>query len=368
MVPCMVKNMPKYGQNIMNNKYLKHEAIGRKRVVLPIKEVQEMHRNTKIDLYSQEFENKLKSSLSFKNLNRYPDVDLLYNTLAHHHQLNNTNILLTSGIDGGLKTVFEMCTDKLSNIVCLTPTYGMYYVYAQAYEVNMIAVSSKEQNLKIDLDELISTIDESIDIVFIPNPHEPVENIFTLDELIIIIEKAKKCDALVFIDEAYYMFGAPTAINLIYQYNNLIVARTFSKGIGIPAIRLGYLLANDKLISYLESKRLSYEVNSLTIDIAIWAIENIGIFKDYVKEVCDSRKWLKEKLHILGYDTHGERSNTILINFKSKEKANFVTEELKKLDIWVRGYLPSPVESYISVTIGSKMLVSKFLEELKKII
>mgnify|MGYP002397621616 CR=1 FL=1 len=352
----------------MNHKYYKSKYIDRVRILVPPKGTQEMHRNTRIDFYSKEFEKKLKEDLNFKNLNRYPDVDLLYAKLAEFHNLSADNFLLTSGIDGGLKVVFEMCSEKGSNIVCLTPTYGMYHVYSEAFETNMIEVKSKRDTLTIDLNEVLESINDTVDIIFIVNPHEPIEHIFNLDDLTKIFKKAKQHDVLVFLDEAYYMFGSPTAINLITEYENLVVARTFSKGMGLPAIRLGYLISNKDFIKYLATKRFAHETNSITIDIAIWAIDNIDIMKNYAKDVSETRNWLKNELENLEYRTHGEKSNTILVDLKSKEMANYVTDKLKEKNIWVRGYLPTPVENYISVTMGSKELVQVFLKEFNHII
>ena len=193
-------------------------------------------------------------------------------------------------------------------------------------------------------------------------------NVFSIDELKQILKKSKENNSLVFIDEAYYMFGAPSAIGLINEYDNLVVARTFSKGLGLPAIRVGYLVGNQDLINYLTSKRLSYEVNSFAIDIALYVLDHIYIAIDYNEEICSVRDWLIEELDSNGYRTHGCKSNSILIDLGSKEKADFLTEELKKQNIMVRGYLPYPAENYISLTIGSKKIIDTFYDVFKSII
>lgn len=346
----------------MYHKYQKSLGIDRIRIPVQEKEVLEMHRNARIDFYDDKIDKKLKEYLSFQKLNRYPDVDRLYDRLAKFHDIDRNNLLITSGIDGGIKTVFEMCTEEGSRIMVLTPTYGMYYAYSQAYQTEMLSIESDSRTLSISIDRLISNMNDDIDILFLPNPHEPIENVFDIEQLELVISKAQEHDILVFMDEAYYMFGAPTAISLIDKYKNLIVARTFSKGLGLPSIRLGYLIANPDLIRYLESKRFAHETNSLTIDIAVWAMDNIEIFDKYIAEVCSSRDWLITELNHRGFATHGNKSNTILINLSEEDSANYMADQLKEMDIIVRGYLPSPVSSYILVTMGSRKMVEKFLE------
>jgi histidinol-phosphate aminotransferase len=322
----------------------------------------EMHRNARIDFYDPQIEQELKAHLSLQSLNRYPDVEKLYTRLSQFHQLEREKFLITSGIDGGIKSVFEMCTKPGSRILVPTPTYGMYDAYSQAYETQMVTLQSHPQTLALELDGLLNQIDDTIEILFLPNPHVPIEHVFESDALEQIIQKAQQHDVLVFIDEAYYMFGAPTVMGLVGQYENLIVARTFSKGLGLPAIRLGYLIANPGLIRYLESKRFAHEVNSLTIDIAIWAMDNITRLESYAQMVCQSREWLITSLHERGYATHGGRSNTILIEMPDAAKAHATTDALREQEIIIRGYLPDPFDRFVLVTVGSREKTERFLD------
>jgi len=344
-----------------NKKYFYHKNIDRERIAIPQEEdMIEMHRNVRFDLYGKKFDKKLKKYLSFKNLSKYPQVEKLYTKLAKFNNLEENNFLVTAGIDAGLKTIFEMCSQKNSKVICLTPTYAMYQVYADAFEVEMVKINSK-RDFSIDLKELLDSIDYDIDIVFLPNPHIPIENIFYKEEIEQVLEKAKKTDTLVVIDEAYYMFGSPTMINLIDKYDNLVVARTFSKGFGLPAIRVGYLVANKDLISYLSSKRFAHELNSLAIDIAIFAIDNFKYFKKYANKIQENRDWLKNKLRNKGIYVFGDKSNTILIDCYDKDKVDFLAEKMKEKKFIVKNNMTTPAGSFISVTIGKKKVMKRFL-------
>jgi len=345
----------------MPPKYYKARSTKRIRIPVQEHEMLEMHRNARIDYYPQEIIEALKEQLSLQSLNRYPDVERLYARLAQFHQIDRGKLLITSGIDGGIKSVFEMCTQPGSRILVPTPTYGMYYAYSEAFETELVEIQSNPVSLGLALDGLLERIDETIEILFLPNPHVPIEHVFELEALEQIIQKAQQHEVLVFVDEAYFMFGAPTAIGLVDRYDNLIVARTFSKGLGLPAIRLGYLIANQTLITYLESKRFAHEVNSLTIDIAIWAMDHNVLFDHYVQTVCQSREWLMDRLQQQGYRTHGGRSNTILVELSDIQHANRITEALREQSIVVRGYLPEPFGKWILVTVGSQENTEKFL-------
>jgi histidinol-phosphate aminotransferase len=319
-----------------------------------------MHRNVRVESYE-----KGLVDLDLENLSKYPDIANIENSIAKFDGVDRENILITSGIDGGLKTIFEMTTQKGSKAIYLTPTYAMYKVYADAYEVEMIPVQTKEETLNIELDEIMSKINETIDIVFIPNPHIPIENTFHLENIEKIIKKAEKLEVLVVIDEAYYMFGSETATPLINKYNNIIVARTFSKGFGLPAIRLGYLIANKNLISYLGSRRFAHETNSLSAEIGSWAIENIDKFETYNLEVVKAREWLKVEFEKLGVKTHGEKTNTVLLNLETEERAKKFGELLKNEDFVVKTNNPEPFKKYILVTVGKLETMKLFFASAK---
>jgi histidinol-phosphate aminotransferase len=71
---------------------------------------------------------------------------------------------------------------------------------------------------------------------------------------------ARLCQAnpssLVVVDEAYAEYAAtPSTIELLGEFLNLAVVRTFSKALGLADLRLGYLLAHPAIVQALEKVR-----------------------------------------------------------------------------------------------------------------
>ena len=75
--------------------------------------------------------------------------------------------------------------------------------------------------------------------------------------------------------------------------------RTFSKAWGLSGIRLGYMISNSKLCNYISKCRSLVETNSMTYQIALWALKN-KIFKSHVKQVKMGAKFIKNKLQSIG--------------------------------------------------------------------
>ena len=57
----------------------------------------------------------------------------MYKKLAAFHNIPESQLMLTSGIDGGLKTIFEVMTEPGDLVGVASPTYAMYKIYANLF-------------------------------------------------------------------------------------------------------------------------------------------------------------------------------------------------------------------------------------------
>jgi histidinol-phosphate aminotransferase len=103
------------------------------------------------------------------------------------------------------------------------------------------------------------------DLFIVENPNNPTGQTLNLEDIEKIADKARAKNAILIIDEAYgdYMPMDRSAINLVSQYNNIVVTRTFSKGFGMAGIRLGYgITSNEKICDTLtQFKKLGSQFN-----------------------------------------------------------------------------------------------------------
>ena len=145
-------------------------------------------------------------------------------------------------MDGGINTLYEIMTDPGDHVGVSGPTYAMYYVYSNLYQTKLTEIQYSPETLKLDWQQLNDFIDSKPVLLFLPNPNQPVEDALSKDQIAEIAERTKKNKTLFVVDEAYFMFGCESAMDLIDEFENLVVLRTFSKGFGVPSIRLGLSL------------------------------------------------------------------------------------------------------------------------------
>ena len=88
-------------------------------------------------------------------------------------------------------------------------------------------------------------IDTSVNLIYIDTPNNPTGQILDKKDAIKLLEYTRNLGIGVIIDEAYgdYLSKEHSCIDLVDKYENLIVIRTFSKGLGLAGIRAGYIIS-----------------------------------------------------------------------------------------------------------------------------
>ncbi len=319
-----------------------------------------LDRNEKVDIWEKGLLTRVFSEKPDYFLSVYPESSSLYKKLAAFHNVAESELMLTSGIDGGLKTIFEVMTEPGDLVGVASPTYAMYKIYANLFQVTLDEIEYTE-DLKFNFKAFESFLDKKPTVFFLPNPNQPIESAFSITELREFAKRTHAQNCLFIIDEAYHMFGCDSGIDLIKEYENVVVTRTFSKGFGVPSIRLGYMISNQANMNVLSKTRLAHESNALSNAVAEYLLDNYEMVKQYNESVIESRDKLKTVLHELGIATHGKNGNYLLLDMKTADNAKEFVTFLKNKEIYVKGPWSSPRDKYITITIGPETLMKRFV-------
>ena len=323
-----------------------------------------LNRNERVENFDTKIISKIFKKTQDYDLGKYPDQSRIYNILSKFLRLKEENLSITSGIDGSIKSIFEIFSDKNDRVGVLSPTYAMYEVYSNLFKTKIYKISY--QNFKLDRKKLHQVIkDRKVKIIFIPNPNQPIEDNLSLKEIEKICKECKKNKILLVIDEAYHMFGSQTAAKLCLKYENIVILRTFSKSFGLPSIRLGYVIAHKKIIQIFNSYRLSYESNFLSDTVAEYFIKNFSIIKKYNKQIIQGREYLKLELKKLRIQVIGKKANFLLINFRNKKILKNILNSLKSNKIYVKSNYKGDLSNCILVTCGNINTMKKLLKIIK---
>jgi histidinol-phosphate aminotransferase len=323
-----------------------------------------LDRNEKVDTWEKGLLSKIFSEKPDYFLSVYPESSNVYKKIAAFHNIDESQLMLTSGIDGGLKTIFEVMTEPGDLVGVAAPTYAMYKIYANLFQVTLDEIEYTD-DLQFNFSAFDAFLEKKPTVFFLPNPNQPIESAFNINELREFARKTLAQNCLFIIDEAYHMFGCDSGIDLIKEFENIVVTRTFSKGFGVPSIRLGYMISNNGNMTILSKTRMAHESNSLTNAVAEYLLDNYDIVKKYNESVISSRDNLKKILKDLDIPTHGSNGNYLLLDMKEAARAKEFVSYLKEREIYVKGPWSAPRDKYITITIGPAVLMDRFVQATK---
>lgn len=225
--------------------------------------------------------------------NRYPDPMQcdLKSELSKIKKVFPENIFLGNGSDEAIDLMFRaFCEPSIDNVVAIDPTYGMYQVCADVNNVEYRKVLLDE-DFQFSADKLLAAADEHTKLIFICSPNNPTGNDLLCSEIEKLI---LGFDGLVVLDEAYGDFSeAPSFLEELDKYPNLIVLQTFSKAWGCAAIRLGMAFASSEIIGVLSKIKYPYNVNELTQKQGLEMLQRYDEIERWIKMLKEARESLE---------------------------------------------------------------------------
>jgi histidinol-phosphate aminotransferase len=177
-------------------------------------------------------------------------------------------------------------------------------------------------------------------------------------------------DSVVVIDEAYIDFGGQSAVQLIPQFDNLLVVQTLSKSRALAGLRVGVAMGNAELISGLERVKNSF--NSYPLDIlaqraALAALADENYFKQGCRQVIASRERLCAEMRGMGFEVLPSAANFIMASHPEKE-ARWLFDELRAKSIIVRYFNKKRIDRYLRISIGTDEQCDELLAALSELL
>lgn len=177
------------------------------------------------------------------------------------------------------------------------PDYpSTFELYGAGYET--VGSSSQEPQLrnwlKFDAEELSQHIRGEHTFVYIDNPNNPTGQVIPLEEIELIVGIAESLGVLVVVDEAYgeFMPDSNSAVSLLSRYENVIVARSFSKGYGLAGLRVGYGVVPPWLARHLREIEELFQVNAIALECALTVLGE----RDFLRTSCERNSEFKRRL------------------------------------------------------------------------
>ncbi|MXP75025.1 histidinol-phosphate transaminase [Lachnospiraceae bacterium WCA-9-b2] len=306
---------------------------------------------------------KALEEMDTDRLRLYPDpaCQALRDALADFYHVNHDQVFVGVGSDDVLSMCFLTFFNSQKPILFPDITYSFYKVWAELYRIPYECQRLGE-DFRIVKEDYYK---ENGGVIF-PNPNAPTGLYEELDLVEDILRKNQ--DVIVIVDEAYVDFAGRSAMELIDQYENLIVVQTFSKARSMAGMRIGYAISNPRLIQYLNDAKYSfnsYTMNQAALVCGVEAVKDREYFEEGLHKIINTREWAKERFQELGFRCLDSSANFIFA-MHPKYDARKLFEALKENGIYVRYWGSERIEQYLRITIGTREEMEalfEFLEE-----
>ena len=304
-------------------------------------------------------------------LHRYPDPDQneLRDALAENFGLAVNQLICGNGSAELIQILIHAYVGEGDEVLLSEYGFPLYRIFAISQGAS-VALSS-EVDCVTSVDSLLECVTPKTKLVAIANPNNPTGTYLSGSEVRRLHANLPE-HVLLLLDEAYAEYVTAedfeSGLKWADETENVVVARTFSKLYGLAALRIGWMLAPQRVFQTMQRFRITFNTNGPALATAVAALHDV----EYTKEVQQHnhlwRKRMTEELEAQGLNVIPSMANFLLIQFLDEPKSN---SEAAANALKCNGIIPRPVSAgsppnCIRITIGKSEENQAVLHTLKQ--
>lgn len=297
--------------------------------------------------------------------NRYPDSSCseLKKAISKYTGISTSCIAVGNGSDELISVLLQTFISPGDTMMVSDPSFSMYKIYGAICGARILEYYL-DSSFGMEPGEYMEyLVKEKPKLVFLCSPNNPTGGRLQPD---VIEEILKAAEGIVVVDEAYFEFSGLTATGLLQSYDNLIILRTFSKAFGLAALRVGYMLAAEDVISYIDRVRSPFNVSTFAQVVATEALNNIEAIMERVEVIKIERERLRKLLEgFEGLECYESWSNFLLIR---TPRAGDIYSSLMGSGVCVKSFSSPRLRDCLRITIGSPLQNDRLYEGIKEVL
>lgn len=309
-------------------------------------------------------------SIDPKSAAIYPSGDAYYlrQRLGQYFGHSPEAFIVGNGANEVIAFVIKAFCQVGDNIITADKTFAVYEWVAEfsGFEPRLIPL----KDYGFDDQAMLQAVDANTKIIFICNPNNPTGTYWNKEKLINFLDQVNG-KQIVVVDEAYAEFveadDFPNAMDLIRKYPNLVVFRTFSKMFALAALRIGYLVGDERVVDIIRRTCIVYSVNSMAQQAALASLEDA---EDHIRQtrqmVREAKDYLAYELTRLGlFHIIGE-GNYCVIRLPMSDTLAY--RKLMRQGMMVRSMTGFRFPNHIRITLGHLPVMEEFIKALAMVL
>jgi histidinol-phosphate aminotransferase len=296
----------------------------------------------------------------------YPDPDQtpLRRALSTYTGQPVERILCGNGSDEIIDLLMRLFIEPGDVVVESPPTFGMYSFNTGVVSGKSVAVP-RDEDFRIDIEAIADAVSTNhAKLIFLPSPNNPDGSTLGRSQ----IKQMLELQAVLVIDEAYAEFSGESVIDLVGQYPNLVVLRTFSKWAGLAGLRIGYGIIPEPIITHLWKIKPAYNINMAAQAAAIASLQDLDYLQANVRTIIAERERVYAALQqIESLRPFPSQANFILMRVRGHD-AKALKMALEQRGILVRYFSKPGLRDCIRISIGTPAQNNTLLVALRELL
>ena len=214
--------------------------------------------------------------------------------LRHNIKYKKEDIIMSTGAVPAISSMVRKLTTPAEKVVLMTPVYNIFFnsIFNNGryiYESPLI-YNRDNQEYSIDFKDLEDKLsDNQTTLLILCNPHNPVGKIWSKEELLKIIELARKYNVTIISDELHCDIVRPglkynPILSLTKEDDNVIAIMSASKCFNLAGLQAAYVVCPNKNLNWKVKRGLN------TDEVA----EGNAFYNDAFVAAFNSIDWLDE--------------------------------------------------------------------------
>jgi histidinol-phosphate aminotransferase len=300
-------------------------------------------------------------------LNRYPDQHArrLRRRIAERFDTDPARVAVGNGSCEILLAAAEALCDPGDEVLFAWPSFSIYPHLAALSGAREVRVPLTDAYLH-HLDAMLDEITAATQLVCVCNPNNPTGTHVPAAQVAEFCEQVPD-RVTVALDEAYVEFQTnddPDAtVDLLADFPNLVVLRTFSKIYGLAGLRIGYALCGARFRAAVDAVRQPFSVNELAQVAAAEAILHQDDVTQRVERTVVERLFVTEGLRELGLEPAESAANFSWVPLGERDEPE-VVRRLGEAGVVVRAGAGLGGPGHIRITYGTRNENQRLLDAL----